>query len=134
MPKNAKKQLTEFEKGKIIAWHEVNIPKKEIARKLGRTPKAIRYVIKNFARHGTSQRKIGSGRKSATTNQDKMIKKLALSKRFITADKIRKDLKLNVSDKTVRRRLNKCGLKCRVAAKKNISKQITCKSKVGICK
>lgn len=126
-----KKQLTQFEKGKIIAWWKVKKSKKWIAKNLKRTPKAIRYVIKNYETRGTAERKLGSGRKMATTpRENRMIKKAALSERFASANKIKRDLKLNVTSRTIRNRLYKCGLKSRVAVKKPFISKLNIKKRL----
>ena len=66
------KQLTEFEKGKIIAFHENNIPKKEIAKRFNRSPNCIRKILNKYKTNGPIARKMEENKKQQKTTIDKL--------------------------------------------------------------
>lgn len=114
-----KKQLSEFEKGQAVAWSQSNISKKEIAKRLNRSPNCIRKLLKKYNATGTSSRKFGSGRKRKTSSQDdRQIIRLLQKNRFITSKSILKELPLNISHSTIKNRLKEVGFYGRVAVKK----------------
>lgn len=127
-----RKQLKEFEKGKIIAYMDQKLSKKAIAQKLKRHRNTIHNFLREFKSSGKVKRKKRRGDKQKTSSViDKKIVKLALKKRRITTTQIKKELKLNVSLETVRRRLHKAGLSSKFAIQKpfiseeNIAKRLS---------
>jgi transposase len=125
------KQLSEFEKGKIMAWNKVKKPNRWIAKQLGRAESSIRYFLKKFRRTNSIKRKVGSGANRKTSvRQDNMIKRLALQNRSISRSQIIKTLKLNVSKTTVTNRMKVTGLKSRVAPKKPFVSAVNVKKRL----
>jgi transposase len=131
MPKQIRQQLSQFEKGQIIALWDQKLSKKEIAKKLKRARSTIRSVIERFDTSNSTERKKGSGRPRKTTKaQDRIIKRIALKKRFLPAIKIGNELNLDVTPRTIRNRLKDAKIMSRVAAKKpfiskaNLNKRI----------
>ncbi len=54
-----RKQLTEFEKGKIVAWSEEGVSNKEIERRLKRTHHTRGRFLKLFKETGSHKRRTG---------------------------------------------------------------------------
>lgn len=54
-------QLTDFEKGMIIAWRQENISCREIARRLERNMQTVSNVVKKFKDCGITDRKKAAG-------------------------------------------------------------------------
>lgn len=101
MPKG--KNLTEYEKGQIQAFHQSGISNREIARKSKRSHDVVNKYLKNPAAYGSKKR---SGRpKKVTPRQQRRIINTA-SNSTITINKIRREQDLNVSKSTVSRILN----------------------------
>ena len=102
-----KKQLDDFQKGRIIGQCEGGVPKKEIARRLKKDVRTIRNHIKRYQKKGSCSRKIGSGRPKITTaRQDRLIVRNALKSRSSSSSSIKNDTKLNVSSITIINRLH----------------------------
>ena len=49
--------LSDLEKGKIIAFNEANLSKREIGRRLGRSDHVIRNLLENTSKYNTKRRK-----------------------------------------------------------------------------
>ena len=81
-----RKQLTVFEKGKIVAWSEEGVSNKEIGRRLKRTHHTIGRFLKHFKTTESHKRRTGGGRKRKTTErQDRFIERQVLKRRWITS-------------------------------------------------
>ena len=65
------KQLSDFEKGKIVAFHDVGLSVREISKKVGKHFSTISRVIKNFKETGSHKRISGSGRKRKTSERER---------------------------------------------------------------
>jgi transposase len=63
------KQLSDFEKGKIVAYHECGISNNEIGKKLSRSHTTIGRFLKRYKETGSNSRKVGCGRKRKTTER-----------------------------------------------------------------
>ena len=122
MPKNIniqKKQLTDFEKGRVCGLWEGKVPKKSIARKLGLNLKTVKKHINRYRLTGSCFRKKGSGRPRKTSpRQDKLITRTAIKNRKATSKEIKHQLKLKVGASTIRNRLHEANIKSYVATKK----------------
>ncbi len=124
MPRNSRKQLSAYEKGKIDAWRESGEMITAIANRLHRTYNCI----SNYLKRKIVARKAGSGRpRKTTTHQDRTILINAKRNRRKSAQEIADELKAvdggaDVSRRTVTRRLNEAGLhRCVVCNKPLIS-------------
>ena len=88
-------QLSDFEKGKIVAFSQCGMSNRLIASKLNRSHTAINKFFKHYNDNGNYQRKKGSGRKSKTTDsQDDEIIREAKRRRTSSAKSIRKEVNL----------------------------------------
>ena len=86
--KKRRPQLSEFEKGKIIAWNDEGVSCRQIAKRLNRDSRCIQRFVKRFRDTGEFTRRHGSGRKRKTTaRDDRYIIRQALKKRRISASK-----------------------------------------------
>ncbi len=93
MPRNSRKQLNAYEKGKIDAWPESGETITAIANRLHR----IYNCISNYLKRKTIARKAGSGRPRKTaTRQDRTI--------LINAKRNRRKSTQEIADKTQSRR------------------------------
>lgn len=104
--------LTDIEKGKILAYVDMQVKQKVIAKKLGIDQSTISKFLTRSKNRGTTHRKSGSGRKRLLSKtQEKNIVKLARKKRKITRDGLRKELKLSnaISDKTISNAIKRGG-------------------------
>ena len=76
MPKG--KELTEFEKGQINALFGEGVPKKEIARRLGRSSRVVRNFLVKGEEYG--KRKTGGPKKKLTTrNKGRILREIGNS-------------------------------------------------------
>jgi len=97
---------------------------RQIASNLGggATPSAVCKLFKRFKETKNIKNKSGKGREMATTRQtDRRIVRMALQNRKLTAVDINKSISqtgILVSDRTVRNRLIKAGLRARIPRKK----------------
>ena len=108
--KKARKQLTEFEKGQIVAWHESGYTDHEIGKKLNRWCTTIRRFLFKYYLTGSFKRKEGSGRRRKTTaREDRLIIREVRKNRKITAAEIKRNFKLDVDERTVLRRIHSIG-------------------------
>jgi transposase len=121
-----KKQLSQVNKSKALAWRYEDVPNHEIARRLGVNRRTISRLFAAYqkSRNGViPKRKPGSGRcRKITEKMLTKIKKDISANPFLSAREIKtKNRKLleNVSLRTIRRvLLEDLGLPSRVAAKK----------------
>lgn len=65
MPKE--NSLSNVEKGKILAFIEENVGKREIARRIGRSDKVVRNFLQNTDEYGTRK---GRGRKQLLSQRE----------------------------------------------------------------
>lgn len=130
-----KKQLDDFQKGRIIGQWKSGIAKKEIARRLKKDVRTIRNHIKIYQKTGSCSRKIGSGRPKITTaREDRLIVRKALKSRDSSSSSIKKDLKLNVSNMTIINRLHNSNIKSHVAAEKPFISKTNLKKRLDFAK
>lgn len=108
----------------VITLRNEGYSYREIAAKMGKntTPSGVQKLIKRFETTNSIDNKKGKGRKKSTTPQtDRRIVRLSLANRKSSAVDINRELQsagVQVSNRTVRRRLVEAGLKARVPRKK----------------
>jgi transposase len=115
------KHLSEFELGKISAFHKCSLGYKKIAKELKRPVATIQKALNRMKKRNTYKRKSGSGRPRKTTKrEDRHIVRVAATNCFDSASEIGKTVKTKetISKKTIKRRLNEVGIYGYVAAKK----------------
>lgn len=95
-----KKQLSEYEKGQITAYHQQRLSNRQIAKLLGRTPTVVGSFLNNPANYG---KKKSSGRPSKVSERDRrrIIRKASNSVK--SCKDIREELDLDVHRRTVLR-------------------------------
>lgn len=99
-----RKQLTEHEKGQIDAFFCEGIAKKEIARRLGRSPRVVRNYLQNPSRYGVKK---SPGRPKKLSNRQCRGIIKAASNSTITLNRIRQENDLEVSKSTISRVLKR---------------------------
>jgi len=103
-------QLSEFEKGQIVAFDKCNWSLTLIAKEISRSKPSISNFLKKYKETGDYTRTEGSGRKRKTTDsQDKEIVQYSKKQRTASAKIIKKELNLNVSKQTICNRLHEKG-------------------------
>jgi transposase len=106
-PEKSRKQLTNFEKGQIIAWQDSGETYREIAERLGRSPQTIADFVKKYEATNDISRLPGSGRKRVTSDKlDKRILKEQKKGWGVNAGEIKGNLGLEISESTVKNRLH----------------------------
>lgn len=95
------KELTDVEKGKILALHDENISTRGIAKRIKRSQKVVVDYLKNPAGYG--QKKYKRGRKSKLNNRQKNQIIQAASNSTKSTKEIKQELDLDVHRETVRR-------------------------------
>jgi transposase len=109
------KQLSDFEKGQTIAYHDEGCSTKCISTKMGRDKHTIRRLICLHKNGDSLDRKEGSGRKRKTSAQmDRAILREVKKNRFISARTIQNEFNLNYGPEriclnTIRSRIKEDG-------------------------
>ena len=94
------KRLTEYEKGKIDAFAEKNMPTREIASKIKRS----KTVVSNYRRLGSNYGLKGArGRKPTLTDRVKRNIFRTCSNKSISAAQIKNELELTCNPRTIQR-------------------------------
>ncbi|XP_047097406.1 rabankyrin-5-like isoform X2 [Schistocerca piceifrons] len=99
-------QLTEFDKGRIIALYQDGYAIRAISRALGFSKSTVHLWVKRMAKEGHVTCRRRSGRPRITTeDQDKSILRCVGEDPYRTRKEIKNMLHLSVSKETIRRRL-----------------------------
>lgn len=102
MPKNT--QLSEIERGKVLAFRNCGMTGYEIAKRINRSKTVVYNYLKNPGKYGQQKR---TGRPSSlTVRQKRAIVRTACSKNE-TSNQIRRELQLPCTSRTVRNVLQK---------------------------
>lgn len=129
------KDISQFLKGKVKAFQEEGYSQRQIAAKM----KISRCAVQNSLREGGSKRK-NCGRKRVTNiRQDRQIKFMVQTSPTISSANIstqlNDDLSINVSSRTIRRRLSKeMDLKARRPARKPLMTEKQRLARIRFCK
>jgi transposase len=110
--------LTEEQRWAIITLHREGHKPTTIAERMPCDLRTVNHWIKYYVQHGsvTDQHRCGR-RKKTDENTNINIAVTAHVEKFITPKKIKRELDLVVSTRTVRRRLNEAGLVGRISRK-----------------
>ena len=109
-------RLSLIQRSSIVALSSLGFDVAKIAELSSCDPRTIQHWIDHFAQHGNLADEPRSGRPPVTAPEvDQSIVSMAQEICFVTPKEIRRDLQLNVSSRTVRRRLDQAGLFGRVA-------------------
>ena len=127
--------LTEFEKGMIVAFREVGWTYEQISKRIEKPKSTIADFFLNYKKRGFFERKSGSGRKRATTSrQDTDLVIKAKRRRVATAKELKNELDLNISSRTIRKRLNDAGFYSFFSVKKPFISKKNQKSRLAFAK
>ena len=103
-----RKQLTDLQKGEILALEGENESQRKISKKLNIPPQTIQSFLQRFKKRDTHKNLPRSGRPHVTTEQqDQELCDTAIIQPRVKYKKLREFLHLNVSIRTLRRRLQK---------------------------
>lgn len=108
---------------KVIKFNEEGLSCRQISKRLDVPKSTVHYILKKYAKTGAVVNLGGRGRKRKTSHRtDRLMKKLALQNRKVSAAKIAAEVKAvtrtDVCPQTVRNRLHETGLHGRVPRKK----------------
>ena len=108
------RQLSDFEKGQIIAYSDCDKSNYWIAKKFKRSENTIKNLLKKWNTTGSVERKKGTGRKrSLSTKQEKTLVREAKRNRKMTRKQLKLECGLNVCDSTITNYLHANGYYCR---------------------
>jgi transposase len=100
------RDMDEVQCGGVVTSHSLGVSVSKIARLYKKSRSAIYRIIDKYKADKVLGRKSGGGRKRKTTKvQDKSILKEVKKNRKTTGVEIRQALQLNISDRTIRRRI-----------------------------
>ncbi len=89
-------QLTEIDKGKIIAYHNAGWNVTTIGREIGRAHKTVTRALWKYHQHGEITRKPGSGRRQKLSLQtQRAMGRAVQANRFLTATALQTEFRLN---------------------------------------
>jgi transposase len=117
-------RLTDVDKGKIICLHDLGWSNSRISRELGYHKSTVAKWVGRWVATGSVVCLKSPGRPRKTTpQQDAQILQTSQNDHFATSRRIKDTLVLDISRKTIIRRLKEAGIFARVAAKKEIIKE-----------
>lgn len=123
--KMAKKQISVDIRKLIVKKHKEGFSKREIGREYSVSEAGVRKIVKKFEELGSVTDRTGRGRKRKTTaSDDRMISREAAKNSFSTSRVIRENANLNISDRTVRRRLQEMGYKSGFAQRRPLIRPV----------
>ena len=103
----------------IVCLHKLRRDDSSIAREIPCDVRTVHHWVQHYGKHGNVDDEHRSGHKRKTTAEaDAAIKAEAQEKKFTTPRRIKRKLGLDVSSRTIDRRLIEVGLFCRVARHK----------------
>ncbi|KAK4327926.1 hypothetical protein Pmani_001617 [Petrolisthes manimaculis] len=121
------RQRRAVERGRIIGMREAGHSISEIARDLGLTRQTVQRWLTRWEESGNLEDRQRSGRPKMTSAEDTAGIRAAVERNpFTNSDSVREQLGLDVSDRTIRRRLHESGIHHHVPAKKMIFMQDNC--------
>lgn len=109
------KQLTDEEKGKIVAYRESGLKQRAIAKKIRRSQNVVSHFLRNQSGYGKNMK---GGTYKATTNADRRAILRAASNSRDSVAKIKQKTGVAASVSTVRRVIKKSGYLKRLKIKK----------------
>ena len=98
------KQLSQYEKGQIIALHMENVPKKEIARRIFRSDRVVRNYLRNPQLY-CMKKHTGRKRKLSERSQRRVVNVVSNTSKGCL--ELKKELNLDVSHMTIWRTLKR---------------------------
>ena len=109
------RQLSDFERGRIVGMKEAGLSLREIGRRIGRNPVTIMRCWQSWSQEGRQHRRRGSGRpRKSNQRQDRLLRLMAVRDRFQTSASVWADWRRAVgptlSLRSVYRRIRSFGL------------------------
>lgn len=111
-------QVSEFDRGRIVAYRDCGLSFREIGRRVGRNQTTVMRICDRWVQEGTTDRRDRPHRPQCTTSRDdRQIVRMAVTDRSLTSRTISQQIQSvthhPVSARTIRRRLQQNGLSAR---------------------
>lgn len=121
----AKKQISVEIRKLIVKNSQEGLSNREIGRRYQISEAAVRKILKKFEKLGSVADQTGRGRKrKTTTSDDRRISREIAKNPFATSRVIRENADLNISERTVRRRLQELGYKNSFAQRRPLIRNV----------
>lgn len=132
-------ELTVAKRAQIVLLASQKVSQRNIAKQLKCSRCAVQTTLSRHAESGSYENRAKSGRKRATTpREDRFLERASLKNRRKTAKELRADLKkglgVDISQRTVSRRLQSLGLHGRKARKKPLLNKNQIKKRLDFAK
>ncbi|GFT13051.1 uncharacterized protein TNCV_431621 [Trichonephila clavipes] len=111
-------QVSEFDRGKIVAYRDCGLSFREIGCRVGRNQTTVMRICDCWLKEGTTDRRGRSHPPHCTTSrEDRQIVRMAVTDRSVTSRTVAQHIESvthhSVSARTIRRRLQQNGLSAR---------------------
>lgn len=116
--RNAYQHVSDFDRGRIVAYRDCGLSYRSIAARVGRDPMTVCRIWNRWVQEGHTDRRAGSQRPAITNSrEDRHFTRMALMDRTATSGALSQEMgsfaRQQVSARTVRRRLQQHGLSAR---------------------
>ena len=133
MRKGPRKELSIFDRGRIIGGYKCGVKPAAVARLLGFPPSTVYTTISRYKKTGSAESRARPGRPlSLNARSRRVLKRIVLARRRKALGEITNEvnnrLNTTLAPGTVRRYMGKDGFSCRKASKKPLVKKKTPKS------
>ncbi|GFU05635.1 transposable element Tcb1 transposase [Trichonephila clavipes] len=116
--RSALDHVSEFDRGRIVAYRDCELPFREIGSRVGRNQTTVMRICDCWMQQGTAGRR---GRlhppQCTTSREDRKIVRMTVTDRAVTSRTVEQDIESvthhSVSARTIRRRLHQSGLSAR---------------------
>ncbi|GFV65495.1 transposable element Tcb1 transposase [Trichonephila clavipes] len=111
-------QVSEFDRGRIVAYRDCGLSFREIGSRVGRVQITVMWICDRWMQEGTTDRRARSNPPQCTTSrEDRQIVRMAVTDHSVTSRTIAQHIESvthhSVSARTIRRRLQQSGLSAR---------------------
>ncbi|GFU72680.1 transposable element Tcb1 transposase [Trichonephila clavipes] len=108
-------QVSEFVRGRIVAYRDFGLPFRKIVSRVERNQKTVMWICDRWMQEGTTNRRCRSHPPQCTTSRDcRQIVPKAVTDRSVTSQPVSQHIEYithhSVSARTIRRRLQQSGL------------------------
>ncbi|GFV55044.1 transposable element Tcb1 transposase [Trichonephila clavipes] len=112
-------QVSEFDRGRIVAYRDCGLSFREIGSRVGRNQTTVMRICDRWMQVGTTDRRGRSHPPQCTTSrEDRQIVRMAVTDRSVTSRNVAQHIESvthhPVSARTIRRRLQQSGLSARL--------------------
>ncbi|MBJ4999813.1 IS630 family transposase [Salmonella enterica subsp. enterica serovar Hadar] len=116
--RNAYQHVSEFDRGRIVAYRDCGLSYRSIAARVGRDPMTVSRIWNRWVHDSHTERRAGSQRPPITNSrEDRHVIRMALRDRTATSRTLSHEMgsfaRQQVSARTVRRRLQQHGVSAR---------------------